>query len=139
MIKKIFVSLFMLAVILVAGGLAFVWQIGAWNILFPSSSHDATAPALPAELDSAVLVFTKTNGFRHKDGILGGLRAFDELSKRHGFAVFATENGAIFNPDDLKRFDVVVFLNATGDMLSENQETAFKEWLQAGGGWLGIL
>ena len=44
----------------------------------------------------------------------------------------------MFNADDLARFDAVVFLNATGDMLSEQQERAFERWLEGGGGWLGV-
>ena len=36
------------------------------------------------------------------------------------------------------RFDAVVFQNASGDMLSTEQELAFQQWLEGGGGWLGI-
>ena len=61
-----------------------------------------------------------------------------DIATGRGWNVFATENGAVFNAADLQRFATVVFLNASGDMLSTSQEQAFKTWLEAGGGWVGI-
>ena len=116
-----------------------IWRIGAWNLVFPGNSHDTVAPAIPAGLNSpSVLVFSKTNGFRHVDGIEGGAKALQAITSKHGWGMFHTENGAVFNEQDLAQFDVVVFLNASGDMLSAAQESAFQSWLTAGGGWLGI-
>lgn len=127
------------AVVLVAAGLFAVWQIGAWNLLFPNRDHDTVPPAIPSSVEApAVLVFTKTNGFRHVEGIAGGLEAMQSITSARGWSLFHTENGAVFNPGDLARFGAVVFLNASGDMLNESQEHAFQDWLEAGGGWLGI-
>jgi type 1 glutamine amidotransferase len=129
----------LLAVVLGAVSLLAIWQVGAWKLVFPSSQHDTVAPELPADLGSpAILVFTKTNGFRHKDGIAGGVKAVEAIAQGRGWALFHTENGAVFNPPDLPRFEAVVFLNASGDMLNEAQEAAFQDWLLAGGGWLGV-
>jgi type 1 glutamine amidotransferase len=126
-------------VVLVAAGLFAAWQIGAWNLLFPNRDHDTVAPTLPSSVEApAVLVFTKTNGFRHVEGIAGGLEALQSIVARHGWSMFHTENGAVFNPGDLARFGAVVFLNASGDMLNEAQELAFQAWLESGGGWLGV-
>ena len=137
--ERILTSLAALFALLVIALLVFAWQVGAWHILFPSSQHDTTAPTLPARLEApTVLVFSKTNRFRHKDGIRGGLEALRSIAADQSMGIFATENGAVFNDDSLARFDVVVFLNATGDMLNADQERAFQEWLEAGGGWLGI-
>lgn len=128
-----------LAVLLVLSGVGYLKYTGAWNALFPSSDHDTVAPELPASLGSpAVLVFSKTNGFRHVEGIEGGGRALAAIAVDKQWEVYATENGAVFNDDHLARFDVVVFLSASGDMLSASQEQAFQRWLEAGGGWLGI-
>jgi type 1 glutamine amidotransferase len=124
---------------LVALALGLLWYIGAWNLVFPSADHDVVAPQLPGELSApAILIFSKTNAFRHKDGIAGGNRALTEIADARGWSVFVTENGAIFNGRDLDRFEVVIFQNASGDMLSNEQEMAFQQWLEAGGGWLGI-
>lgn len=136
---KLIKGLLVLVVLLVALSLAGIWYIGAWNILFPSHSHETEPPALPADLTRpAILVFTKTNGFRHSDGIAGGKVAINAIAKEDGFTVFETENGAVFNARDLALFDSVVFLNATGDLFNEAQESAFVQWMEAGGGWVGV-
>ena len=74
--------LLMLVVLLVGAGFAAIWYVGAWNILFPSNAHDSVAPPLPVTLGSpAILVFSKTNQFRHKDGIAGGHVALGEIDR----------------------------------------------------------
>jgi len=133
--------LWIILIIVVGAGLALgaIWQVGAWHLVFPSHQHDTVAPALPDDLVSpAILVFSKTNAFRHRDGIAGGASAIAALADQHGWGFFHTENGAVFNTRDLAQFDAVVFLNASGDMLSGQQERDFQGWLEAGGGWLGI-
>ena len=111
--KKIVKSLLAIIVLLLIAAAALAWFSGAWNILFPSSEHDTKAPWIPADLASpAVLVFSKTNSFRHIDGIEGGNRALGKIAGAKGWGLFASENGAVFNEQDLERFDAVVFLNA---------------------------
>ncbi len=135
-----FVRALLLTLLLIAAGaLAFAHSIGAWHVIFPSSQHDTTQPYLPGDLRSpAILVFSKTNRFRHEDGIAGGTRAIKDIAIGNGWDSFFTENGAVFNPQQLAAFDVVVFLNATGDMLSRPQQQAFEAWMEKGGGWLGL-
>jgi uncharacterized protein len=129
----------LLVMALVVVAMVSVWKVGAWNLFFPSHQHDTVAPVIPADLGSpAILVFSKTNSFRHEDGIAGGAKALQSIAAIHNWGVFHTENGAVFNASDLARFAAVVFLNASGDVLDEAQEHAFQAWLEAGGGWLGI-
>jgi len=136
---KILKWISILLLLVVAGFLVLAWQVGAWNLLFPNSEHDTVPPAIPGDLGSpAVLVFTKTNGFRHTDGIAGGNEVLAELIAARGWHLFFTENGAVFNTADIERFDAVVFQNATGDMLSDEQERVFENWMEAGGSWLGL-
>ena len=138
-VLRIFRGVLLLALLLMVVSLAYIWQLGAWNLVFPSTQHDTVAPALPAELGSpAVLVFSKTNAFRHKEGIAAGASYLQELSAQRGWGYFHTENGAVFNAQDLSRFQAIVFLNASGDILDAAQEEAFQQWLQGGGGWLGV-
>ena len=127
-----------LVLLLLIVGFVLVRVSGLWGILFPSHQHDTVAPVLPELHAPAILVFSKTNSFRHVDGIEGGGRALKAIAGERDWDVFATENGAVFNDTDLGLYQAVVFLNATGDMLSERQELAFQRWLEAGGGWLGI-
>jgi type 1 glutamine amidotransferase len=102
-------------------------------VAVPGCGRDA-APPVPAP---AVLVFTKTTGFRH-DSIRAGLDAVRELGARDGFSVESTEDSATFEPARLARFRAVVFLNTSGDVLDEAQQRAFEEYIRSGGGFVGV-
>lgn len=84
-----------------------------------------------------VLVFSKTSGFRH-NSIEADQKALLELAKQHNFIVDTTENAAQFAEENLKRYQAVVFLNTTGDVLDEQQQNAFERYIQARGGYMGI-
>lgn len=49
-----------------------------------------------------------------------------------------TENAANFNEENLRRYQAVVFLNTTGDVLNQEQQNDFERFIQAGGGFVGI-
>ena len=85
----------------------------------------------------AVLVFSKTLGFRH-DSIPDGSIALRELGAQYGFAVDATEDSSAFNTTNLARYRAVVFLSVTGDVLDAAQQTAFKNYMERGGGLAAI-
>ncbi len=84
-----------------------------------------------------VLVFSKTAGFRHAS-IEAGKKALTKLASEKGFQVKFTEDASQINEADLRQYNTVVFLNTTGDILNEQQQTAFERYIQAGGGWVGI-
>jgi type 1 glutamine amidotransferase len=79
----------------------------------------AALPATPAAKPKAkheVLVFSKTNGFRHSSIELG-VEAMKLLGEKTGvFNVTATEDESVFEPDSLKKFAAVIFLNTTGEL-----------------------
>ena len=73
------------------------------------------AAAKPAKKHK-VLVFSKTNGFRH-GSIPTGTEAMRQLGESTGvFEVVHSEDEAMFEPDKLKEFDGVIFLNTTGEV-----------------------
>ncbi|TAE23122.1 MAG: PKD domain-containing protein [Cytophagales bacterium] len=84
-----------------------------------------------------VLVFSKTKGYRHAS-IPVGQRTLMQMGKENGFSVDTTENSALFNEANLKRYGLVLFLSTTGDVLNDAQQAAFERYIQAGGGYLGI-
>ena len=84
-----------------------------------------------------VLVFTRTAGFRH-DSIPAGLAAIRTLGAEHGWRVIAGEDAGVFTDARLSPFDVVVFLSTTGDVLDDEQQAAFKRYIEKGGGFVGI-
>jgi uncharacterized protein len=110
-----------------------------YSALNPSHEHDRVAPAIPASFPHpAVLVFSKTNGFRHDDAIKAGGVMFRELAAKNGWSVFQTENGAVFTPELLSRFQAVVWSNASGDVLADDQRAALRGWIENGGGFVAI-
>jgi hypothetical protein len=103
---------------------------------------DRVAPALPAELGAdgavAILLFAKTSGFRHAEAIPACERSVREIAAARGWQVFATENAAVFDDALLARFRVVVSNNATGDNWTDAQQDAFRRFVLAGGGFVGV-
>lgn len=83
------------------------------------------------------LLFTKTDGFHH-ESINDGVTAIKKLADRNFFDVEWHEDANRFTDESLKRYDVVIFLNTTGDVLNENQQKAFEKFIQEGKGFVGI-
>ncbi len=124
---------------LLLGGLMLVTGCDALRVVFPSSEHETVAPELPPELRSpSVLIFSKTNGFRHNEAIDAGLPALKQLAKERGWSVFTTENGAVHQPGILERFDAIVWFQVSGDVLNEDQRAALLARIEEGAGFLGV-
>lgn len=108
------------------------------HVLLPDR-FDAQSPALPATLAApAILVFSKTNGFRHRDAIAAARSTIQDLAGRHGWAVVATENGAVFNARNLARFAVVIWNNVSGRVLSDEQRAALRDYIEGGGAFIAL-
>jgi cytochrome c len=84
-----------------------------------------------------VLIFTKTSGFQHAS-IPDGIAAITTLGAQNNFMADQTDDAAAFTAANLSQYSAVIFLNTTGDVLNSNQETAFEQYIQAGGGFVGI-
>ena len=84
-----------------------------------------------------VLVFSKTAGFRH-GSIPAGIAAVQDLAAANGFSVTATEDASQFTLANLNSYDAVIFLNTTGNILDAAQKSAFEQYIQGGGGFVGI-
>ena len=98
------------------------------------------ANPLPIEeqpIPELVLAFTKTEGYRHAS-IEKGVQTLRELGRENGFIVLQTETAEDFNPDNLKNFKLVVFLSTTMDVLDNNQQQAFENYIRNGGSFMGI-
>ena len=84
-----------------------------------------------------ILVFSKTKGYRHESIGVGKL-ALIELGRKNDFEVDTTEDARFFHEDTLKRYNAVVFLSTTQDVLDPVQQGDFKRFIEAGGGFVGI-
>ncbi len=96
------------------------------------------APSLFAQdKQFKTLLFTRTNGWHH-ESINEGVDAIRAMAGRHFFDVDWHEDPARFNDKNLEQYDVVIFLNTTGDILNEDQQKAFEKFIRAGKGFVGI-
>jgi cytochrome c len=103
----------------------------------PTTRPAASSSTRVAGGRGGVLVFSKTTGFRHQS-IPDGIAAVREMGARIDLTVDATEDAARFTDAGLARYQAVVFLSTTGDLLDDGQQAALQRYLQAGHGWLGI-
>jgi uncharacterized protein len=101
--------------------------------------YESVPPMLPDHLhETAILIFSKTNGFRDDEAIEAARNALIGISRRHGWSAVVTDNAAIFNPQQLTRFKAVVWNNTSGDVLTTDQRESFKAYIEHGGGFVGI-
>jgi type 1 glutamine amidotransferase len=89
------------------------------------------------EDNNEVLVFYKTDGFWHRSIPTG--RAFlSELGENHNFEVTTSKDSDYFNDESLSKFDLVIFLNTTGNVLDQEEQEAFENYIKKGGSFFGI-
>lgn len=120
--------------------------LGCWHLyknmrshgFFRNAVYETTRPDIPALRKPAVLVFSKTNGFIHKDAIPAAKTMLEQIAERQGWAIYLTDNGAVHNSEDLAKFSVIVWNNVSGDVLTADQRSALQHYLNNGGGFVGL-
>src|SRR5438445_9771300 len=102
------------------------------SLLLLATTVSAQPPAFK------VLVFSATAGYRHAS-ITNGIALIQMLGATNNFAVDTTENATLFTDANLAQYKAVIFLNTTGDVLTNaQQQGALQHYLEAGGGWVGV-
>lgn len=89
-----------------------------------------------SQVQSTVLVFSKTAGFRHAS-IEDGVESLRKLGKENNLVIIHTENSELFI-NALPKADCVVFLSTTGDILNSDEQKKFEKYIRNGGGFVGI-
>jgi len=84
-----------------------------------------------------ILVFCKTAGFHH-NSIAAGIVAIQKLGQENNFAVDTTTDSTKFNKKNLKQYDAVVFLSTTGNVLGDEEQAAFEQYIRSGKGYVGV-
>ena len=85
-----------------------------------------------------ILIFEKVTGYDHGEAVTAATQAIQQLATDAGWGVVISDKGSIFSTELLKRFDVVVWNNVSGDVLTLTQRKAFEDYMQQGGGFVGI-
>jgi len=108
------------------------------NPHLPAPTYDNAAPTLPKNLKQAVLILSKTNGWRHIEHIPHSNMVLADIAANLGHASYTTENAAIFNDEQLRHFSVIILNSASGDFLTEAQRSAFARFVARGGGVVAL-
>lgn len=85
-----------------------------------------------------LLVFEKITGFRDGPSVEAARAALRAMAERKGWALVVTDKGGAFSPDILGQFDAVIWNNVSGDVLTVTQRKAFQDYLENGGGFVGM-
>ncbi|MCU0339590.1 MAG: ThuA domain-containing protein [Spirosomaceae bacterium] len=137
--KKIFkiIGWTVLALVVLLGGALGVFMYKV-KYGFPVS-YETNAPKIdfPAN-QPAVLVFSKTTGFRHGASIDASKPVFVSLAQKNGWFLYETEEGSVFNAEQLAKFSVVIFNNSTGEVINDDQKRALEQYVENGGSLVGI-
>ena len=153
----------LIAPLIAVGGFAALFGLSAVSDNDLNPQHVAnvaehvpsTAPAEPKQ-DRKVLIFSKTNGFRHSS-IEIGAHALALMGEKTGaYSSVHTEDESWFEPEKLAEFDAVIFLNTTGNVFrpkdwpedaaereaaqqrEEELKASLVEYVKGGGGLVGI-
>ena len=105
-------------------------------LLLITLSSASFAQKAKAQKD-AILVFSKTKGFRHQN-IPVARQALIELGLKNKITVDTSESSTVFTADNLKKYKAVVFLSTTGNILDEAEQAVFEQYIKKGGGFVGI-
>jgi type 1 glutamine amidotransferase len=122
------------------------WMMSAWlaaALVAAASGAAAPAAAQPAAKQQRVLVYTRNytpdgKGYVH-DNIAASLEAIKKMGAESNFGVDASDDPAVFTDANLKRYAGLVFANSNNEAFAnDDQRAAFKRFIQAGGGFVGI-
>jgi type 1 glutamine amidotransferase len=118
-----------------------VMSVGLIGASTVAASSGAAAQAPPKQ--PRVLVYTRNytpdgKGYVH-DNIAASVEAIRKMGVESGFAVDASDDPAVFTDANLKQYAGLVFANSNNEAFAnDEQRAAFKRFIQAGGGFVGI-
>ncbi len=95
------------------------------------------AVTVTAIAQKRVLIFSKTQGFRHSS-IEKGAQVLKQLLDKEKITSDHSEDAGLFTDQGLKKYDAIIFLSTTGNILDETQQDAFVRYIQSGKGFAGI-
>jgi type 1 glutamine amidotransferase len=101
--------------------------------------YDTEIPAVEVPQGKPrILVFEKMTGFRDGPSVEAASAALTAMAERNGWAMVTTELGGAMTPAFLQQFDAVIWNNVSGDVLTLTQRKAFEDYINGGGGYVGI-
>jgi type 1 glutamine amidotransferase len=99
--------------------------------------HACISFSAKAQKQFKALIVTTTNGWHH-ESLHAGVIALKELAARNFFDAVLFEDPDSFTDKNLEQYQVVIFLNTTGDILNPEQQKVLERFIQSGKGFVGI-
>lgn len=132
--KYLIIGLGSLLVILVIGLQVFLYKV---EYGFPKNQTEKHNIQIPKD-QKTILLFSKTTGFRHGAAIRASKPIFAEMAQENNWYLYETEDAGIFNEEQLERFDVVIWNNCSGRVLTDAQRKLFQDFITNGGTYIGL-
>jgi type 1 glutamine amidotransferase len=93
--------------------------------------------SMEAQKQFKALLVTTTNGWHH-ESLHYGVVALKEMATRNFFDIDVFQDPNSFTDDKLKQYQVIIFLNTTGNILTDEQKKVMQRFIQSGKGFVGI-
>jgi type 1 glutamine amidotransferase len=106
-----------------------------WVLLIACTFLSTAVYAQPKQFKA--LIVTTTNGWHH-ESLHAGVIALKEMANRNFFDAVLFEDPNGFTDKFLEQFQVVIFLNTTGDIFNNEQQKVMERFIQSGKGFVGI-
>lgn len=90
-----------------------------------------------AQKQFKALLVTTTRGWHH-ESLHAGVLALKEMGIKNFFDVVLFENPNGFTDKYVQDFQVIIFLNTTGDIFDSAQQKVMERFIQSGKGFVGI-
>jgi len=85
-----------------------------------------------------ILVFEKMTGFRDDPSVTAAAKLLRDMAEQNNWSMVFTDKGGAMHPNILRQFDLVIWNNNSGDVLTLSQRRAFIDYMESGGGYVGI-
>ena len=105
-------------------------------VIFLLSALLFTSGAAAQKQFKALLV-TATRGWHH-ESLHYGVVALKEMPQAQEFSLDVFQDPNSFTDEKLKQYNVVIFLNTTGNIFDSAQQKVMERFIQSGKGYVGI-
>lgn len=112
-------------------------------LLFGLLAVLSLAAPLVTAAQPRILVYTRNytpdgKGYVH-DNIAASVEAIKKMGAEKGFAVDVSDDPTVFTDSNLRQYATLAFSNSNNEAFSSDaQRDAFKRYIEAGGGFVGI-
>ena len=86
----------------------------------------------------SALIYSAVGAFDHKDAIKAFKTEIRKMGIINNWYLEFSNDPSLFNNESLKNYDVVIWNNSTGNTLDEKQMNSFENYIENGGGYVGI-